>query len=258
MEVSRPDFGATADDYGRHRAGFPESLFDRLAAAGICTTGRVVVDLGTGTGTMARGFARRGCEVIGLDPKAPMLEVARTLDADAGVHVDHRIGRAERTGLPVASADVVTAGQCWHWFDRAAAAREVARLLRPDGVVVIAHFDWLPLTDNVVEATERLIECHNPSWTFGGGLGVHPRWFRDLGEAGFRDLESFSYDVDESYSHEGWRGRIRASAGVGATLAPPDVERFDDELRELLATRFPEDPLAIPHRVFALTARRPR
>lgn len=41
----RPDFGATAQDYARHRAGFPDSLFDRLSAFGLGKRGQSVVDL---------------------------------------------------------------------------------------------------------------------------------------------------------------------------------------------------------------------
>jgi SAM-dependent methyltransferase len=180
------------------------------------------------------------------------------LDAGAGVEVEYRIARAEDTGLAPGSADVVAAGQCWHWFDRPVAAREAGRVLRPDGRIVIAHFDWIPLSGNVVRATEKLIEAHNPEWKLGGGSGVHPWWFRDLGEAAFREIESFSYDVSVPYTPEAWRGRIRASAGVGATLAPEQVAAFDRELAALLADRFPGKTLDVPHRVFAVFATRGR
>ncbi|HEU5283078.1 MAG TPA: class I SAM-dependent methyltransferase [Burkholderiales bacterium] len=253
----QPDFGLTAQDYARHRAGFPDSLFDRLSAFGIGERGQSVVDLGTGTGTLARGFARRGCRVVGIDPSEPLMEQARRLDAAAGVGVEYRIGRAEDTGLPGGSVDVVCAGQCWHWFDRRQAAAEVARILRPEGAIAIAHFDWIPLPGNVVQATESLIELHNPAWKLGGGLGVHPKWLRDLGEAGFRGIETFSYDVAVAYTPEDWRGRIRASAGVGASLPQDKVLEFDQALAQLLATRFPGETLAIPHRVFAVIARAP-
>jgi SAM-dependent methyltransferase len=254
----RTNFGAAAADYRRHRAGFPDSLFERLAQRGVGLAGQRVVDLGTGTGTLARGFARRGCRVVAIDPDARMLAEARSLDEEAGVKIDYRRARAEETGLDPSSADVVAAGQCWHWFDRAAAAREVTRLLRPEGFVVIAHFDWIPSTENVVEATEKLIESHNPRWKFGGGLGIYPRWLRDLAEADFRDIETFSYDLDVPYTPEGWRGRIRASAGVGAALDADGVARFDRDLAALLAERFPGKVLNVPHRVFAVMARRGR
>ncbi len=248
------DFGRTAEDYATHRAGFPEALFERLAAAGIGLPGQRILDLGTGTGSLARGFARRGARVTGLDPSAELTAQARALDAAAGVEIDYRIGRAEETGLPAAGFEVVAAGQCWHWFDRPVAAREARRLLVPGGRLLITHFDWLPLADNVVAATEALIERHNPDWGYGGGKGVYPDWFDDAALAGFRDIESFTFDLAVPYGQEAWRGRIRASAGVGGSLSEEAVAAFDRALGDLLAERFPEDPLSVPHRVFALTA----
>ncbi len=250
------DFGLTADDYARHRAGFPSSFFERLQHWRIGAPGQTVVDLGTGTGTLARGFAQRGCRVVGIDPSESLLAQARQLSEQQGLDVDYRVGIAEATGLSDESADVVTAGQCWHWFDGPRAAAEAHRILRHGGAAVIAHFDWIPLHGNVVEATEHLIEAHNPAWRFGGGNGLHPRWLRDLAEADFRDLETFSYDVFVPYTHADWRGRIRASAGVGASLAPDAVAAFDSALQALLTERFPAPILQVHHRVWAAIGRK--
>jgi len=256
------NFGLTADDYAKHRAGFPDAFFDRVYADGFVKPGASLLDLGTGTGTLARGFALRGCRVTGIDPAAEMLEQAKEMDKLAGVEIEYRVAKAEATGLPDSSFDVVTAGQCWHWFDRPKAAQEVKRILKPGGTVIIAHFDWLPLTGNVVELTEQLIVKYNPAWKFGGGLGIYPQWLHDLGEAGFADIRTFSFDVDVQYSPIAWRGRIRASAGVGASLMPEQVERFDSELKQMLeaqnqASAGKEALLFIPHRVFAVTAQNP-
>ena len=249
------DFGRAADDYLLHRAGFPTGLFDRLGAVGIGYPGQMILDLGTGTGSLARGFAGRGATVTAVDISERMLAAARRISAEEGRTIDYRLAPAEDTGLPAGAFDVVSAGQCWHWFDRPAAAREVQRLLKPGGRLVIAHFDWIPLPGNVVAATEDLISSFNPSWSFGGGIGVHPEWFRDV--ADFDMIESFTFDVPVLYSHEGWRGRIRASAGVGGSLDPYGVAEFDSALRKRLLVDYPADPLVIPHRCFALLATRP-
>ncbi|MFQ5668197.1 MAG: class I SAM-dependent methyltransferase [Candidatus Binatia bacterium] len=250
-------FGKTAPDYGRYRAGFPDALFARLARLGAGTRGQRILDVGTGTGTLARGFARRGCVVTGLDPSTSLLDEAARLDREAGISVRYVNATAEQTGLPAASFDLVCAGQCWHWFDRPQAAREARRVLVPHGWLVIAHFDWLPRAGNVVEATEHLIEQHNAQWRFGGGLGMYPAWLDDVAVAGFEDIESFSFDVVTRYTHEAWRGRVRASAGVGATLPPQRVAKFDADLKRILAERFSSEPLRIPHRVFAVVCRSP-
>lgn len=258
-------FGVAAADYAKHRQGFPSSLLDRLESHGIGRPGQTVVDVGTGTGTLARQFAQRGCSSIGIDPDPQMLETARKLACDQSLpiaaredEVDpgalyFRQASAEATGLPSASADVLTAGQCWHWFDWPSAAREAGRVLRASGRLVICHFDWIPLDGNLVEATEALIRHHNSEWSFDGGHGMYPRWARDVQQAGFRQLETFGFDVTSSYTPEGWRGRVRASAGITA-LDARARDRFDRELEELLQGQFPGALLEIEHRVWALIA----
>lgn len=252
-----PDFGRTAADYARHRAGFPTELLDRLASCGVARPGARVVDLGTGTGSLARLFAERGCVVTGVDVAAELLEQARRLDREVGVEVSYVQAPAETTGLPSGEFDVVAAGQCWHWFDRPAAAREVARLLVDGGRVVIAHFDWLPIPGNMVEATEQLILRYTPTWPFAGRAGLYPQWLTDLQSARFTGIETFSFDVAVPYSHEAWVGRVRASAPVSGTLEVDRVRELSHELSAMLRERFPEDPLTLPHRLWAITATAP-
>ncbi|NBD08902.1 class I SAM-dependent methyltransferase [Corallococcus silvisoli] len=255
------DFGRTSEDYARHRAGFPDAFFERLLREGVFHSGQQVLDLGAGTGTLARGLAKRGGHVTALDVSAPMLESARRLATEEGLSIDFRVAPAEETGLPSSAFGLVTAGTCWHWFDRAAAAREALRVLAPGGRLVIAHFDWLPLPGNVVEVVHTLIDTFNPSQvapyvSFGNDAGVYPRWFIDVATAGFTGLESFTFDTVVHYSHEAWMGRVRASAKVGPVLSSDEAARFDVAHAKLLADRFPRAPLAVPHRVFALLATR--
>jgi SAM-dependent methyltransferase len=245
------DFGRTADDYRQHRAGFPPKFFDMLEFRGWMVPAMRALDIGTGTGTIARGLAARRLKVIATDPAPALLEAAEALDRESDVQIEYHPGSAETIEFPDASFDLVTAGQSWHWFDRSVAAAEVARVLVPGGRIVISHFDWLPLPGNLVEATEELISRFNPEWTMGGGTGIHPTWLQDLAGAGFVNLETFSFDVLQPYSPAAWRGRIRASAGVKASLDDKRTAQFDAALRELLETRFPDDPLHIPHRVWA-------
>lgn len=193
---------------------------------------------------------------MGIDIAEKLMEQARLLDQEAGVEIRYELASAEETKQETESFDLVMAGQCWHWFDRPRAAAEVKRLLVSGGKVLIAHLDWIPLSGNVVEATENLILKYNPSWMMGGGTGLYPAWLGDLAMAGFEDIETFSFDIYLAYTHEAWRGRIRASAGVAASLSPDKVEAFDAELAALLQERFPENPLPIHHRVWAVYARK--
>jgi SAM-dependent methyltransferase len=216
-----------------------------------------VLDMGTGTGALARGFARAGCVVTGIDPSLALLDQARHLDAAAEVNITYMVGRAEDTGLEAEGWDVVSAGQCWHWFDRDRAAAEVRRLLAAAGTLVICHLDYLPLPGNVCSATEALILQYNPRWTMAGGTGIHGEWTVEVAVADFEQIETFSFDVTIPFTHEAWRGRMRTCNAIGASLPDASVADFDRALAQLLTERFPQEPIFVPHRTWALVARTP-
>lgn len=252
-----PDFGRAAADYGRWRQGFPVAFFDELLALGIGRPGQKVLDIGTGTGQLARELARRGCDVTGLDRSAELMDEARRLDGEASVFVAYVQARAEAIGLPDGAFDILTAAQCWHWFDRSVAARECLRLLAPGGRLVIAHLDWERRPGNVVEASSDLIRRHSAppndrEWTFR-----YPDWLIELNAAGFGDHRLFGGTVRLSYTHEGWIGRITASAQIGPALDADRIAAFREELSALLADCFPDEPLEVDHRVFAIILDRP-
>lgn len=253
--MSGVDFGRTATDYATFRAGLPDRFYDELEAHGIRIDGSSAVDLGAGTGDVARNLALRGATVVGVDRSAAMAEQAQALDEQAGVSVRYVQATAEETGLAAGQADLVVAASAWWWFDRPRAAAEAKRLLKAGGRLVICSLDWVPLPGNIPGVTEALIVQANPEWTLGGGNGRHPDWLDELSAAGFRERSVIEFDVAVPYTHEAWRGRIRASAGVAATLSEAEVARFDEGLAAVLAERFPEDPMAVPHRVYAALGR---
>jgi SAM-dependent methyltransferase len=244
------DFGRTSADYEQHRPGFPASFFDRLESRNWIAPGRRAVDLGTGTGSLALGFAARGLQVTGLDIAPALLDVARNKAREAGLPATFVTGRAEATGLDAAAFDLVSAGQCWWWFDADKTIREVQRILVPTGRLLICSFSYLALPGNVAARTEALILDHNPGWPKAGWRGIHPEQVQTLDAAGLSDVESFSYVTDVAFTHEAWRGRIRTCNGVGSAPTEEQVQRFDAELAQLLHREFPE-LLQVSHRVFA-------
>lgn len=237
------DFGRTAFDYALYRTVFPRELFTRLAALGVGLPGHRVVDLGTGTGVLARGFAAAGCQVTGVDIAPEMLAQAR----DDGV--TYRVAAAEDTGLPAQAWDVVSAGQCWHWFDQPRVAAEARRMLVDGGALAICSRDYLATPGSVGGVSEELVLAYHPGWPLAAGSDSQ------LDVDGFDHVEAFGFDVTVEFTHEQWRGRMRSSNGVAASLPAAEVAAFDVELAGLLRERFPQEPLRVPHRIRGLVAR---
>jgi len=252
------DFGRHSDDYAASRPGFTAEFYERLDRI-VPLGGARVLDLGTGPGTMAFELAARGSSVVGIDTSPEQIATARRVakERNLGEGTEFHVARAEDTGLEAASFDLVTAGHCWHWFDRGAVMAEIRRLLRPDGVLAVAYYSYLARHSPVARDTEALILEFNPAWAMAGWSGVFPEHIDEVIRAGFRFVEAFCFDHDEPFSHARWRGRIRTCNGVGSGGLPPaEVERFDAALARLLADRFP-DPVVVPHRVWCVVARNP-
>jgi len=130
-------FGPLAEGYDRYRPGYPQAAVEAVLAAAPPRPAVVDVGAGTGTGIFARLLAARGAAVVAVEPNAGMREVGRRRAVAGPGSVEWRDGRAEATGRPAASADLVTCAQAFHWFDGPAALAEMARVLRPGGRVAL-------------------------------------------------------------------------------------------------------------------------
>jgi SAM-dependent methyltransferase len=141
-------FSGYASDYDRVRPR-PPALVAEVISQWAQVSHPAVVDIGTGSGLSLLPWTGRARSVIGVEPSGPMREIA---GRRAAALPDRDIftvaeGRAEETGLPRGSADIVTASQAMHWFDPARALPEIARLLRPGGVLAAYDCDWPPCVD---------------------------------------------------------------------------------------------------------------
>jgi SAM-dependent methyltransferase len=127
-------FGAVARAYAEHRPDYaPEAIAWCLAGADRPVVD--VLDLGAGTGALTAGLGRAGRSVTAVEPDPEMLaELRRRLPDVPAV-----VGRAEAIPLPDDAVDAVVVATAFHWFDTERALPEIARVLRPGGVLGVLY-----------------------------------------------------------------------------------------------------------------------
>jgi len=129
-------FSSRVENYVKYRPHYPAALLEQVVEQTGLEPGWTVADVGSGTGILARLFLDNGNTVIGVEPNAKMRAAGETCLADFAQFktVD---GRAERTGLPDKSVELVAVGQAFHWFDPDDTAREFRRILVPGGRTIL-------------------------------------------------------------------------------------------------------------------------
>ena len=243
------DWGKTSEDYASFRPDPPNSLYKKLQAMEVGLSGQKILDIGTGTGALARNFSKNGSVVSGTDISSTQIELAEKLTGKANLEINFHTAPAEEQPFDDNSFDVITASQCWLYFDKEKVIPEVKRLLTKNGVLVTTHFCWLPRIDEMARKSEELILKHNPQWSaadYSGEIPPFPQW----AEGHFNLKSMFYYDEQISFTSESWRGRIRACRGVGAALDKEQVQKFDKE-HEALINEISSDSFNVLHRVDA-------
>lgn len=242
------DWGKASIDYAKFRSGQPDSFFDLMRAFGIGTQGQEILDLGTGTGAIALRYAQRGAHVTGIDISPEQIAAAQKMAQEQRVNVEFQVCAAERLTFPKQSFDVVTANQCWLYFNKTDVIRQVLWVLKEKGLLVTSHCSWLPLADPIAQKSEDLVREFNPDWTAHSWVGevpAMPAWA--LGS--FRLRGFFCYDEALPFTRESWAGRIRACRGIGASLDAERVAEFDKQHMQMLSAG--PEKFTVLHRIDA-------
>ena len=240
------DWGRTSADYSKYRPGYPEEFYDLMSRLGIGVPKQRILDLGTGTGVLARAFAKRGAIVTGIDIAREQIAIAKQLSKEAKLHIKYITGRAENHVFPPRSFDLASAGQSWLYFNHEKMLARLRSALVENGRLALTHLSWLPLESEIVKQSEALVLKYNPDWK-GANYKSGPKPFIKS----LRHLPLFThhrYTADLPFTRESWKGRLRACRGIGATLDPETVVKFDKEHDTLLKSIAPES-FTLPHEI---------
>lgn len=234
------DWGRTSYDYAKYRDIYPTEFYQKLIDMDLCVDGQKVLDIGTGTGVLPRNLYRCGAEFTGIDISKNQIEQAILLSQKSNMDIKFQCVPAEKIDFPADSFDVVTACQCFTYFNHEELAPKIYKMLKPDGRFVVLYMAWLPFEDLIAGKSEELILKYNPMWT-GCKEVRHAISMPEVYKEYFTLENQEVYDVSVPFNRESWNGRMKSCRGIEASLSEAEVEQFDQEHRKLLEEIAPEE-----------------
>ena len=234
------DWGRTSKEYAKYRDIYPDIFYRKIVDRGLCIDGQKILDLGTGTGVLPRNMFSYGGNWTGTDISPEQIEQAKLLAAAGDMKIDFQVVPAEEIDFAENSFDVVTACQCFWYFNYEKLMPRLMKQMKKDGKLLVLFMAWLPYECPIANASEQLVLKYNPKWS-GHGETRHPIRIKDKVKEYFEIEEHEEYDLNVPFTKETWHGRMRACRGVGASLNEEELAAWDKEHRELLDRIAPEE-----------------
>ncbi|MBD5384791.1 MAG: class I SAM-dependent methyltransferase [Ruminococcaceae bacterium] len=231
------DWGRTSEDYAKYRDIYPREFYEKIVSRGLCVNGQRVLDLGTGTGVIPRNMRQYGAKWTGIDISENQIAQAKLLSD--GMDIDYYAVSAEETDFPDGTFDVITACQCFWYFDHGRIIPSLSRMLKPGGRLVVLYMAWLPYEDKIAGESERLVLKYSPKWS-GAGETVHPIFIPDCYSDHFKLIYHEEYPLLVPFTRESWNGRMKACRGVGASLSESEIAQWEREHMAMLLEKAPE------------------
>lgn len=232
------DWGRTSADYAKFRDIYPAQFYEKITERNLCTKGQSVLDIGTGTGVLPRNLYSFGAKWTGIDISRDQIEQAKLLSE--GTDIEYYVTSAENALFPDNSYDVITACQCYWYFDHKKLVPEFARILKPNGHVVFLCMEWLPFEDKIAGASEALVLKYNPDWS-GKGAVMQPISISEAYNAEFEKVFHCEYKLNVHFTRESWNGRMKACRGIGASLTEKEIKSWEREHINLLTKTAPPE-----------------
>lgn len=225
------DWGKIASDYAKFRDIYPQEFYQKIIDRGLCINGQSVLDIGTGTGVLPRNMYEFGAKWTATDISEKQIEQAKILSE--GMDIDYHTVSTEDINFPNNSFDVITACQCFWYFDHKAVMPKFHRMLKTGGSILILYMAWLPYEDKIAGESEKLVLKYSPNWS-GAGETIHPIEIPNCYNEKFKLVYHEEFTLKVPFTRDSWNGRMKACRGVGASLTEKEIFKWEQEHIKLL------------------------
>jgi SAM-dependent methyltransferase len=228
-------FNEVAEAYDRHRPTYPDALIDQACEVAGLGPGAPVLEIGCGTGQLTRSLLARGLRVTAIEPGDRLIARARDQLADAG-DVEFVNQRFEEAPLPPANYSAVFSGSAIHWVDPDVGWRRIAEALVDGGTLALVSYFGLDEPRSagdqqaLRDAMARVEPGHAADWPTYRGL-----------DGTLEGVDERRGNVSDVWA---WLGGYELARGYAADLfddtqvaaVPTRVEHTADALNALLGT----------------------
>lgn len=225
------DWGKTSTDYAKFRDIYPHEFYNKIVKRELCVKGQRVLDVGTGTGVLPRNMYCYGARWTGTDISENQIEQAKILSK--GMDIEYFSLSTENIDFPNNTFDVITACQCFWYFNHEQIQSKFYHMLKPNGRILVLYMAWLPFEDKIAGESEKLVLKYNPNWN-GCGETIHPISIPDCYKEKFELVYHEEYPLKVHFTRESWNGRMKACRGIGASLTEHEIAMWEQEHLKLL------------------------
>ena len=222
-------FSTRVENYIKYRPTYPTGVIDLLREECGLSAESVVADIGSGTGILSELLLKVGARVFGVEPNKEMREAGEKLLSEYDRFASLEAA-AEATTLPENSIDIITAGQAFHWFDRARAKEEFFRILKPEGCVALIWNDRQTTTTPFLIEYEQLLQTYATDYKVVNHKELDPGAIDSFFAPGEFTLKKF--ENRQLFDFQSLKGRLLSSS-YSPEEGHPNHEIILRKLREI-------------------------
>ncbi len=179
----------------------------------------LILDLGCGTGISTKVWEGYANEIIGIEPSVEMIEIAKSKSKNA--QIKYLVGYSNDIQLSSNSVDVVSCSQSFHWMEPKSTLKEISRVLKDKGILIIYDVIWPPSVNFEFEKAYKELFENIRTMTEDLSEVITHRWEKKKHFENIRISGSFDF-LKETYFHK--TEKLTKNQFIGIALSQGGLE----------------------------------